>query len=223
VSSILPGGSFVSEYLINSIPNQRLERVTAFVKELDKRLTELERNVSPDDRYFADLVEDGIVQSSRALSVKRAQILAHAVIPYDPRDAEEWETRKKLLQIMGELTDRDIEILQEHLEGSTSVQRLAWNNWQGDALTLGDRRKLSDEELFRRESKLTLLDLHLNTLTRLHLLMPVRRKPSEHMDLGTVADNLDADGNPQIERHRLTATGRLLLSCVNGIYPRSGP
>jgi hypothetical protein len=80
---------------------------------------------------------------------------------------------------------------------------MTWDEWLGEQLALADRQQLTDEQLFGRESRLSLLNLDLRST-------PIVSN-----------DHLDADGNPEIERYRVTPTGRFLLSCVSGRYPRS--
>ena len=64
-------GSLLSELVGNLIPNQRIDRLSKYVKELDDRISKIPTEkinslLNNDD--FIDLIEEGFVQASRAIT-----------------------------------------------------------------------------------------------------------------------------------------------------------
>ena len=60
-------GSLLSELVVNLIPNQRIDRLSKYVKELEVRISNLSTDkikslLNNDD--FIDLIEEGFIQAS---------------------------------------------------------------------------------------------------------------------------------------------------------------
>lgn len=109
--SVPIAGPFLAEVLTAVIPNQRLDRVEAFLLLLAKELEALsatERIIQPAN---SPLIEEGLVQAGRAFSEERrtylAKCVAHGV------DANEMDKLNELrmLQMLGELRDDDLLLL----------------------------------------------------------------------------------------------------------------
>lgn len=229
VSGLIPGaGSFVVEYLVNTIPNQRMDRFAQFLEMLVHRVEKLEAQSNINSPRFVELFEEAAEHAARTYDVHRAEYLTRIVIPDKPTSPEEWDVRRKLLQILRELTDKDIEIL---LSFSALPAGLAGTNPRRRRperfLSVRDRKTLGDKEIFEIESGNAHFELHVSTLEKLGLLSPVARAP----DLGRAAneelglaralhDWLGDDGRPKIEGHKITRTGRLLIGTITGSHPR---
>ena len=69
-------GGAMAELIGTVLPNQRLERITAFLIELDKRLGKIEIEKLNQNKFALDLIEDGIHQAVRVLSDSRNTYLA---------------------------------------------------------------------------------------------------------------------------------------------------
>lgn len=227
VVGLLPGGSVFSEYLINRIPEQRIERVIQFMEQLSERIERVEALISLNDPRFVELFEDAFEQASRSHSTHRTGYLTRIILPNEPTSEVEWQVRRKLLQIIHELTDLDIEILIGHLdfESLIHVQRKYQSN---PMISLRQRETFSDQEMFAVESRSSYFELHVATLERLRLLSPVIRKPDfssvrdREFSMATAwSESVDENGTPLIERHRVTQMGRLLIGAITGRYPRS--
>ncbi len=217
----------MSEYLINRIPDQRIERVIQFVEQLSHRLDHLEASLNPNDPRFVELFEDAVEQASRSHGKHRTGYLTNIVIPYEPESDAEWQVRRKLLQIIRELTDLDIEILIGHLTFE-SLMRVEREYRSSPMISLRQREEFSDREMFAVESQSSFFDLHVATLERLRLLSPVMRKPdlvgAQDREFGfaeAFANATDDHGGPVVERHRVTQMGRLLIGAITGQHPRS--
>jgi uncharacterized membrane-anchored protein YjiN (DUF445 family) len=111
ILGICPFGSLVSEIVTNVIPNQRTERVVLFVEVLNEKFKYLEKEVVEQKiktEEFTDLLQDGFIQASRTLTVKRleyiASLLKNSLTDEELRHIE----KKKLLSLLGELNDVEI-------------------------------------------------------------------------------------------------------------------
>ncbi|MDY0282134.1 MAG: hypothetical protein RBR35_16430 [Salinivirgaceae bacterium] len=106
-------GSAVSEIMGSVIPNLRFERVVIFLKTLeekiggiDERLKSFEKNLQTEEGI--DLLEEGIIQASRAVSEERKQRLARLVGRALSEEELNHQEGRKLLNIYRELTDQEI-------------------------------------------------------------------------------------------------------------------
>lgn len=71
VSAICP---VISELIGRIIPNQKIDRVSRFIEQLDSRLMDLEVTLSEQDTTNAnviDILEDGFFQAARAVTDDR--------------------------------------------------------------------------------------------------------------------------------------------------------
>lgn len=104
-------GSLLSEIAGNIIPNQRIDRIVKFAKELEKRLSALENaNIKSNltDENFTDLIEESLHQAARSLSDERRRYISELVTnSISSVDLEYFES-KHLLRLLGELNDIEI-------------------------------------------------------------------------------------------------------------------
>lgn len=106
-------GGVVSELLTETIPELRFDRIVNFLRELDDELKRL--NVRLDhvethlrDEMGLDLLEEGVLQASRAVSTDRKTRLARLVARSLSREELEYEQSRTLLNIYRDLTDPEI-------------------------------------------------------------------------------------------------------------------
>ena len=109
-------GSAVAEAVSAFIPGQKLERVTAFVEELSRNLQSLsEKQAILEERLRtpegSDLLEEGILQASRAISPERRRRIANIVTAGMVDRDLKYDRTKKLLDILGSLTDSELLLL----------------------------------------------------------------------------------------------------------------
>jgi hypothetical protein len=110
-------GSLLVEIAGTIIPNQRIDRIVAFAKDLDERLAALEQEfvrsqLSNED--FTDLVEEGLRQAARAVTEERKQYIASIIANSLSSEDIEYVESKHLLRILGELNDIEIVWLRFH-------------------------------------------------------------------------------------------------------------
>lgn len=111
-------GSLIAEFLGQVIPNQRLERIEAYLRALSDHLKGLGENRAKEiagQTTSADLFEDGVHSAARALSPERLTYIAKLVA--DGMRAEESEKAqyKRLLRLLGAIDDDQIVILASYL------------------------------------------------------------------------------------------------------------
>ncbi len=107
-------GPALSEVITATIPNQKHDRVVDFLCRLDARLAELEHN-SMDNQLrspeFCDLLEDALVQASRAISLTRRDYLAKLLASGAGKWSAEHSRQKRLLRLLADLSDEEIIVL----------------------------------------------------------------------------------------------------------------
>jgi hypothetical protein len=104
-------GPLLSEAITATIPNQKIDRVIAFAKELDDRVRYLEGDtvkLRMKDEEFTDLLEDGLIQASRAMSPERRSYIASLLVNSITNKQLSHIEEKKLLSLLGELNDAEI-------------------------------------------------------------------------------------------------------------------
>jgi hypothetical protein len=113
---ILIAGSVVSEVLSSVIPNQRLDRVAAFVHILRQRLEGLEagfqRQLADDENVL--FLEDVLMEAARAVSEDRRRRLA-AMVGNGVRDELlKPMYKRRMLQLISQLNDFELLLLEFH-------------------------------------------------------------------------------------------------------------
>lgn len=108
-------GPILAEAVSFIIPNQKLDRITTFIKVLNDQVKYIEEDVLKvkiQTEEFTDLLEDGINQASRALTDERKQYIASLLKNSLSKDDLSHIGQKKLLAILNELNDAEIIMLQ---------------------------------------------------------------------------------------------------------------
>jgi len=104
-------GPMLSEAITATIPNQKIDRIIAFAKELDDRVRYLEGDtfkLKVKDEEFTDLLDDAFLQASRAISPERRGYLAALLVNSITNEQLSHIEEKKLLSLLGELNDAEI-------------------------------------------------------------------------------------------------------------------
>lgn len=104
-------GPLLSEAITATIPNQKIDRLIAFAKELDDRVRYLEGDtvkLRMKSEEFSDLLEDGLIQASRAMSHERRSYIATLLVNSITNEQLSHIEEKKLLSLLGELNDAEV-------------------------------------------------------------------------------------------------------------------
>ena len=205
-------GPIISEIISSIIPNQRIDRIALFLKQLNERINALEQEELKNNQYFIDLFEDGVIQASRALSDKRNTYLAVFLSKSININKSNYTSKKKLFHILQELTDQDIIILKEIKDEGhwkTAVKYTA------PSISIGDYEKLTNEEKYEHDLYNSLWDSHINTLERFNLIAAEREKLNIEYGIENINDHLDEEtGLPKITGYTYTILGKSLLNSI---------
>lgn len=106
-------GGVLSELLTETIPELRFDRVVTFIRELDAELQRLDVKLERVEWHLRseeglDLLEEGVLQASRAVSTERKNRLARLVARSFGADDLRYEQSRTLLNLYRELTDPEI-------------------------------------------------------------------------------------------------------------------
>lgn len=209
VTGALPiAGPLLAEIVGSLIPKQRIDRVTTFLQELEQRLTSVEVKIFKENILAIDLFEDAAIVASRALSEARNKYVVSFMKSSVSTDAASYDIKKKLLYILQDLTDRDIEILR-------SIQVRGYQVTESenhpDSLTESSFRKLTEQNKIDYYAKQEVWPLHILTLERSGLLKAHREEQdidhnNRHVDLET--------GLPRISFYETSKLGDVFLSVI---------
>lgn len=116
---IIPfAGPFLTEVVANVIPNQRIDRLTKYIKELDNKLSQISvdtLNKFLEKDEFVDLIEEGFIQASRAITDERRKYIASIVTNGITDEEINLNDSKLLLKILQEINDIEIIWLRSYL------------------------------------------------------------------------------------------------------------
>lgn len=210
VLGVVPfAGSLLSELVGNLIPNQRIDRLTKYVKELEEKLLKIQTEKIDNllnNEEFIDLIEEGFVQASRAISDERRQYIASIVSNGIIDEAIQLNESKYLLKLLQELNDIEIIWLRFFLHptfgGDEEFRKKHENILSPIQAFVG-----SDDETL---SKSALQDSYKEHLERLEL---IERKISFNRKKG-MPDYDTFTGKAKTSYSQITILGRLLLKQI---------
>lgn len=106
-------GPMAAEAIGTLIPNQRLDRVVAFLRELDARVSRIDVGLQNFQSHIGtpeglDLLEEGLVQATRAVSSYRQERLVHVVSHALTIEELKYAESRKVLNLLRELTDPEL-------------------------------------------------------------------------------------------------------------------
>jgi len=112
IIGIVPfAGPLLSELVETLIPNQRIDRLSKYVNELDKKLSRFETSYLKkkiQDEECSDLFEEGFRQAARSLTDDRRGYIASIIQNSLDEDHISYAESKHLIQILQELNDIEI-------------------------------------------------------------------------------------------------------------------
>ncbi|MBM4154922.1 MAG: hypothetical protein FJ221_07810 [Lentisphaerae bacterium] len=203
-------GPLVAEIIGNIIPNQRIDRLTKYVQDLNAAVADLDRasmETKMLEPAFVDLLEDSFLAAARALTEERRQQIASLVKNSLANQEIAAAQAKLLLQLLGELSDPEIIVLQFYAK-ITSPDRDAYlekhkDIIQGSHAYLGSSQEELDQAALDSTRK-----AHLE---RLELIRPNFRSPRR----GELPEFDDKTGMMKVSYHSITWLGRLLLRFID--------
>ena len=204
-------GPALAEVVGQTIPNQRMDRVAEFIRLLDQRLTDVELAQIKSNPQAIDLLEEATLIASRSVSDARRLHLVNLIREPEKIGSQVYEVRRKLLQILRELSDEDVNVLADiNLRGDKHAR---WKR-SSEPITEGTYRSMSPAEREIHETNEASWPLSIGMLDRLGLLTAVRQEqdsdaPDRHIDPNT--------GLPRIVRYEASELGKLLLLNIGEI------
>jgi hypothetical protein len=206
VGAIPIAGSLLNEIIENLIPNQRIDRLTKYIRELNERLSKISNeriNSLHRNDELIDLFEEGFVQASRAISDKRRQYIASIVVNGISNESVSFQESKSLLKIIGELNDIEIIWLRYYfdpLHDSDKEFREKHSNILTRVLPYANDENI----VFQKEAFQKGYQVHLERLNLVvHKIRIDRKSELPEFDKYT--------GKPKISYTEVTVLGKLLL------------
>jgi len=118
IGMIPVAGSFIAELVGTLIPNQRFDRIEAYIRFLQSRIdllhTEQKELIKTSPEHI-DLFEEGAYQAVRAITDERRQQIAQIVAEGLSGEKREAIDKKRLLLIFSQLDDEDIILLMDYV------------------------------------------------------------------------------------------------------------
>ena len=127
--SLFPFGGVIAELITRGIPNQRIDRVAAYIAGLEERLTALElsqREEALSDPEKIDLIEEGAFQSARATTRDRIERIAELVANGLAAESAEVLRRKRLALLLRQIDDEELAILNAYGQAYGGNKAAAW-------------------------------------------------------------------------------------------------
>ncbi|MBC7767416.1 MAG: hypothetical protein H7124_01375 [Phycisphaerales bacterium] len=204
VVSIVPlAGGPLAEIVGAIVPGQRADRIVTYLRALDERVSKFEEAAKEallNNPYKIDLVEEGGYQSARALSQNRVdQIVAAVTSGISASDADVTR-RKRLLILLGELDDDEVNLLNAYGRSYGGADRDAFEAVSRPGpIHMGSNREEIDQESLYVAGKEHLL--------RLGLLQKNYARPKQ----GQSVPEFDARAGDFKHSVEISSLGRLLL------------
>jgi len=203
-------GPLLSELVSNLIPNQRIDRLSKYVIELDKKLSDLSidklRNLLEDEECI-DLFEEGFVQASRAITDKRRAQIASVVRNGLDEDSITYSESKYILKLLQELNEQEIIWLRFYLVPTIGGDK-EYRNKHKNVLNPVHATFGADEKTIE---KAALQDSYTEHLERIGLIRSHYR-----IDKDSGIPKFDKfTGKPSVSYGDLTALGRLVLKQID--------
>lgn len=208
-SIICPELGFLGEIIGNVIPNQRIDRIAKYVKQLDERLSliPLEKlNKLIENEQFIDLIEESFYMSSRVMSDERREYIINIITNGIESEELEMIQSKQFLKLINELNDIEIIWLRFYLHPTIS----------GD-----EEFRVKHKDVFDEKKRYS----HKNEKEFIDYI--VQDSYTEHLErLGLIIRHIKMDrekkipkfnentGKPETSYVRITSLGKLLLKNI---------
>lgn len=201
-------GPLMAEIVGHVIPNQRLDRLEKFLKILEAKAENVEERKLKErfkEEEFVDLLEDGMLHASRALSDERKEYIASIIEAGIKEDEFEAIQKKFILNLLSEMNDAEVIMLQSysiHPQDREEYFDKHRNVLTPPMATLGSSPEVIDDK--------AVFDAQKNHLERLGLLRARFKKPRK----GEWPEFDDKTGMAKAQGYEITSLGRLLLRSI---------
>jgi hypothetical protein len=205
-------GPLAAEIVGAIIPNQRIDRIESLLMLLESKISmedrsKVEKRIISSE--FVDLIEDGFIQASRALSEERIEYIACLLKNSLTEDEVKYIEYKSLLSILNNLNDLEVLILKSKIisyRGHPEYDEF-WKSHK-NAVTPQLVHMGSTQEELDRHTIFKTYELH---LTNLGLLKAKFKKPKR----GELPEFDDKTGMIKAQGYDVTRLGQLLLRSID--------
>lgn len=202
-------GPLLSELVNNLIPNQRIDRLIKYVKELEERLSIIENKkieITLMDEEGIDLLEEGFIQASRAITDERRKYIANIIANSIDNDEIQYSESKYVLKLIQELNEQEIIWLRYFMVPTINGDE-DFRNKHSHILNTIQTHIGSDP---RTLEKASLQDSYKEHLERIGLIRSYYRK-----DFKTGTPEFDKfTGRPSVIYQYLTPLGKMVLNQI---------
>lgn len=201
-------GSLLAELAGSVIPNQRIDRLTKFARQLEARLGTIEQSKLAQqfaDPDCADLIEESMRQAASAVTDERQNYIATLLAKSLTYEEVSHQESKHLLKILGDLSDAEIIWLRSYLDTALDedieFRELHAAVLKPPVACFGASQPDIDGS--------TIAESYKNHLARLGLLQ-------ERFKLDSKTNQLKVDRDGVVEKNypKITLSGRLLLRLI---------
>ncbi|NCC61473.1 MAG: hypothetical protein EOM12_11140, partial [Verrucomicrobiae bacterium] len=204
-------GPLIAEIAGAIIPNQRIDRIESLLQFLYSKIPEEDRQKVKQritSKESVDLIEDGFIQASRALSEERKEYIASLLKNSLTDDDLKYIEYKRLLYLLGELNDLEILILksQTMLYGLPEHEDF-WAAHEGTLTPPPAHIGSTQEEI----DKHTIFQTHKLHLANLGLLKIKFKKYKK----GETPEFDEKTGMIKAQGYEITSLGKLLLRSID--------
>ena len=202
-------GPVLAETMGIAIPNQKLDRLITFARVLDDKVKYLKEDtvkLKMETDEFRDLLEDSLIQASRAMTDERREYIAALLKNSITNEALAHVEKKKLLALLNELNDAEVLTLKFY--SLSADERRKFAALHKDLFHPIDRSHGAPEENI---DKGALRDSYRNKLIEIRLLEPVYKRPEK----GKLPEFDEKTGQLKATSLKATWLGKLLLRYID--------
>lgn len=203
-------GPILGEAIGFVIPSRKVERLYVFAQVLEDRVKYLEENTARlkmQTEEFTDLLEDGLIQASRAMTDERRGYIASLLKNSITHDELGHIEKKKLLALLGDLNDAEIIMLKFH-SLSSAEHRSEFAKRHDTIFAPVERHFGVPQENLDRGA---LQDSYRSKLMEVGLLTPIYKRQEK----GKVPEFDVTTGRLKAASFRVTQLGDLLLRFID--------
>jgi len=132
ISSLGPGGGFLSQIFKKIIPNQQIHRIVETLKIVISKVNDINDRLENEESI--DLLQDAIIQASRALTAERREYISNLLKNGLTRDEQSHDQKKKLFITLDSLNDTEIIFLKYYSYNSDSNEARNFRNQHTNTL-----------------------------------------------------------------------------------------
>ena len=202
-------GPSIAEIIGYVIPSQRIDRIASLLKALESKVDPEQKariEAKMLEEKSVDLMEDGFLQTARALSEERIEYIASLLKNSLTDEDLEQSAYKRLLFLLGEINDIEVIILKSYSIYGAEHQEF-WENHKEVLAVPAAYLGASQEEI----DKHAIYETYKANLAHLGLIRIRFKKPKR----GEVPEFDEKTGMVKASGYNITSLGRLLLRSID--------